>query len=175
VRFEVRPVAGTPLPSTPTERLLLDGQHRIAALYQVLASGRAVLTENARASAARWYYVDIEAALDVNADRDEAMSSALDRGTDESEWEQSRFPLRLVFAADEERERWTRGFVEHRGGETDARTEVMRRFESEVIAAFAAYVIPTTTVRKERTRWAVRVHGGPEGRRLSDQFRVSEP
>jgi hypothetical protein len=47
----------------------------------------------------------------------------------------------------------------------------MRRFEAEILAAFDEYRVPTIVLSKETTRWSVRVHGGPEGRSLSDRFR----
>ena len=49
VRFKTRAVAGAPSPTTAPERLLIDGQHRVACLYQVLASGQAVQTQDDQA------------------------------------------------------------------------------------------------------------------------------
>ena len=47
----------------------------------------------------------------------------------------------------------------------------MGRFETKILAAFDGYLVPTIVLGTETTRWSVRVHGGPEGRRLSDRFR----
>jgi hypothetical protein len=180
VRFEASPVAGSLSSSTPPEWFLLDGQQRMTALYQVLASGRAVPARDDRGESIRqWYYVDIEAALDPDVDRDEAIVSVPERqapSTVESEWESCLFPLRLVFGARAELRRWQRGF----SGRGDApgaesRGKVMGRFEAEVRTAFDTYLVPTILLGKETARWSVRVHGGPEGRRLSDRFRVPPP
>jgi hypothetical protein len=47
----------------------------------------------------------------------------------------------------------------------------MRRFETQILAALDGYLVPTIVLGKETTRWSLRVHGGPEGRSLSDRFR----
>ncbi len=189
VRFKTAPLAGAPSSSTEPERLLLDGQHRMSCLYQVLASGHVVQTHDVHQKPMhRWYYIDINAALDPDVDRDEAIFSVpearqvrtpheveLDLSTAELEWEQCLFPLRLVFGADAELRRWQRGFADHGAVEhTVARDQLMDRFETEVLEAFEGYVVPTIVVGKESTRWSVRVHGGPEGRSLSDRFRVTD-
>ena len=172
VRFDSRPVAGAPTSSTAPERLLVDGQHRIAALYQVLVSGRAVPTEDANKKRThRWYHVDIEAALDPGTDRDEAIVS-LTESREELEWEQCLFPLRLAFGAKAERRRWQHGFATL---PIEGRASLLGRFEREVLAAFREYLVPTINVGREWTRWAVRVHGGRDGRILADRFRVAAP
>ena len=51
----------------------------------------------------------------------------------------------------------------------------MDRFAAEVLEVFDGYVVPTIIVGQERTRWSVRVHGGPDGRSLSDRVRVTDP
>ena len=117
----------------------------------------------------RCYYVDIEAALDPGTDRDEAIVS-LAESREELEWEQCLFPLRLVFGAKSERRRWQNGFATH---PIEGRASLMDRFEREVLAAFRGYLVPTINVGREWTRWAVRVHGGRDGRMLSDRFRVT--
>jgi hypothetical protein len=176
VRFKTSSIAGAPLSSTEPERLLLDGQHRMTSLYQVLASGQVVQTQDdQKKPRERWYYIDINAALDPDADRDEAIISVPDLSTRELEWEQCLFPLRLIFCGNGELRRWQRGFAKHGDVEgTEARGELMDRFAAEVLQAFEGYLVPTITVGQERARWAVRVHGGPEGRSLSDRFRVTD-
>jgi hypothetical protein len=171
MRFESSPIADPPLSSREPERLLIDGRRRITGLYQALASGHPVRIRDGRDEPVqRWYYIDIVAALDPGVDRDQAIVSAPDPSGPESEWEQSVFPLRLVFRADAERRRWRDGFARHEGANA-ARDELMRRFETEILAAFDGYLVPTIVLGKETTRWSVRVHGGPEGRSLSDRFR----
>jgi hypothetical protein len=170
MRFERHGIADPSSPREP-ERLLIDGRRRITGLYQALASGRAVqIRDGANEPAQRWYYIDIAAALDPAVDRDKALISVPDPSAAESEWQQSLYPLRLVFGADAERRRWRAGFARHGGAEA-ARDELMRRFETQILAALDGYLVPTIVLGKETTRWSLRVHGGPEGRSLSDRFR----
>jgi hypothetical protein len=171
MRFGTTPIADPPLASREPERLLIDGRRRITGLYQALAAGRAVqIRDGADEPAQRCYYIDIVAGLDPGVDRDEAIISVPDPSGAESEWEQSVFPLRLAFGADAERRRWRDGFARH-GGAGATRSLLMSRFETEILAAFDGYLVPTIVLGKETTRWSVRVHGGPQGRSLSDRFR----
>jgi hypothetical protein len=171
VRFASIPIADSPSSPAEPERLLIDGRRRITGLYQALASGRPVQTRDGRDEPVqRSYYIDVPAALDPTVDRDEAITSVPDLNCAEPAWEQSLFPLRLVFGDDAERARWRDGFARHGGAEA-TRGQLVSRFETEVLAAFDGYVVPTIVLGKETTRWSVRVHGGPEGRSLSDQFR----
>ncbi len=76
VRFKARPIQGAPSAPSDPERMLLDGQQRMTSLYQVLASGEVVRTQDDRKKPIqRWYYIDINVALDPAADRDEAIIS----------------------------------------------------------------------------------------------------
>lgn len=150
-RFRSHPIVGAPPASTGPEWLLIDGRQRITSLHQTLVSGR------------RRYFLDIDACLDPMVDRDEAVVSAPEGRV---------FPLHLVFRPDAERRHWQRGFVEH-GPDEDAATRerLMHRFDAEVLDVFDGYVVPTIVLGQEATRWSVRVHGGPDGRILSDRFR----
>lgn len=148
-RFGSRSVVGAPPASSGPEWLLIDGRQRITSLYQALMSGR------------RRYYIDIDACLDPKVDRDQAVVSVPDGHV---------FPLHLVFGSDVERRRWQRGFIEH-GSDKGMRERLMHRFDEEVLEVFDGYVVPTIVLGQETTRWSVRVHGGPDGRSLSDRFR----
>jgi len=60
----------------PPQRLILDGQQRLTALYQVLKSERIVNTRDSRNQRIqRWYYLDIDKALDPSVDREESIIS----------------------------------------------------------------------------------------------------
>jgi len=165
IRFQSSPVACPPSATGQPERLLIDGRRRITGLYQALSSGHPVQIRGDRDEPTqRWYSIDVAAALDPAVDRDEAIISVSEPSGEQSEWEQSLFPLRLVFGSGAERGRWLKGFASHS-------TERSGRLESEILAAFDGYQVPTIALGKETTRWSVRVHGGREGRSLSDRFR----
>src|ERR1700674_3543103 len=156
VRFKARPIQGAPSATTDPERMLPDGQQRMTSLYQVLASGEVVRTQDDRKKPIeRWYYIDVNAALDPPAERDEAIISVpgtrqvrtlheikLDVSTVELEWEQALFPLRLVFGDFSELRSWQRGFAKHGAAEDlDARDKLMDRFDAEVLKAFDGYLV----------------------------------
>ena len=77
IRFRQRPLEGIPAPATrDAERLILDGQQRITSLFQSLNLGKPVRTYDQRGrEIERWYYIDMQRALDENADREEAVIS----------------------------------------------------------------------------------------------------
>jgi hypothetical protein len=173
VRFKAREVAGAPPAPAEPEQLLLDGQQRITSLYQVLASGAVVETQDDhKKPIKRWYYIDITAALDPSADRDEAIISVpesrqvrtlheikLDLSTVELEWEHRLFPLRLIFGDNSELRRWLRDFAKHGTAEgtdeRDERDKLMDRFDAEVIQGFESYLVPTILLGKQSPKDAV--------------------
>ena len=58
------------------DRLILDGQQRLTSLFQSLSLDRPVRTRDAcRREIERWYYNDMQQALDPHADREEAVVS----------------------------------------------------------------------------------------------------
>ncbi|EBL1410476.1 DUF262 domain-containing protein [Salmonella enterica] len=69
VRFQVRPVENVELQKTEPEMLILDGQQRLTSLTQVLMLDTPVKTFNEKGKQIdRFYYIDIEAALDNRLD-----------------------------------------------------------------------------------------------------------
>ncbi|MEA2915969.1 MAG: hypothetical protein QOJ15_8050 [Bradyrhizobium sp.] len=76
VDFKPRSVEGAPAHSgqtTPTA-LLLDGQQRMTSLYQVALRGKVVETVTPKKKRVkRWFYIDIQKALDDSIDREEAI------------------------------------------------------------------------------------------------------
>lgn len=173
VRFKARGVSQATPASTEPEQLLLDGQQRITSLYEVLASGEVVATQDDHKKPInRWYYIDIMAALDPSADRDDAIISVpetrrvrtlhetkLNVSTVELEWENRLFPLRLVFGDNRELRRWLRDFAKHGTSdgtdERDERDRLMDRFDAEVIQAFESYLVPTILLGRQSPKDAV--------------------
>ena len=75
-KFRVRPVEGIEYDANflaKAERLILDGQQRLTSLTQVLKLNKPVVTtDNKKKRIERYYYIDIEKALDGQEDYDEA-------------------------------------------------------------------------------------------------------
>ncbi len=170
VRFKARQIQGALATSVEPERMLLDGQQRMTSLYQALACDAPVQTQDDRKKPIqRWYYLDMRRALDQRVDRDEAIISVpktrqqrtlhdvvLDVSSEELEWEQCLFPLRLVFGPHAETRRWLRGLERHGPPEeAKAREDLMDRFDAEVLKAFEGYLMPTIVLGKESPKDAV--------------------
>src|ERR1700720_2820372 len=76
VNFKPRPVEGAPAKARDMvpQSLLLDGQQRMTSLYQVTMRGKVVETVTPKnKKLKRWFYIDIQKALDPSVDREEAI------------------------------------------------------------------------------------------------------
>ncbi len=167
VRFQPRTVEGVRL-QTPREpeRLILDGQQRLTSLYQALMLDEPVLTRDSRGKEIRrWYYVDLNRALDPNGDREEAIVGVppervvktdfgrqvlIDVSTPELEWEEGFLPVRLLFDVSG-LFHWQYGYV---SGSEERRTHWPRVMD-EVIQPFLSYQVPVIQLRKDTTKEAV--------------------
>lgn len=153
LRFESSPLPGAPAASTQPEWLLIDGQCRLTALYQALSRDEPLQVLDADQPTQRWYYLDIDAAVDPDTDRDDAILSLDDRAPGEN-----LFPLRLVFGDVDTGSRWQ---------------QRLSAPQATVVGAFRHFVVPIITLPRETTRWSVRVHGGHNGPALSDRYRAA--
>lgn len=172
VQFAHRLVSGVD-PSTanqPAERLILDGQQRLTSLYQALASGRPVKTQDTRKKRLeRWFYIDMDAALDGDGDREAAVVAVpgdrierdnfgkdivRDLSTTELECEQEMFPLWAVFdgpAVDA----WMVAYLQLDKDNMADRLARWSTFKEQVLANFTSYTVPVIVLRKETPREAV--------------------
>lgn len=166
-RFKPRPLSGSQVPfgTNPTE-LLMDGQQRMTSLYQALRSGSPVDTTDSRGkSIARWYYLDIEGALNPLASREDVILSVpadrkypptgdrkqtRDLTTQEAECAAGIFPLRLAFDA-EAINTWQRGYVRS----DDSRWNTWGAFQSQVLKNISDYRLPVIRLAKETPKEAV--------------------
>lgn len=127
--FKARPLAGTEPEriTTGPKQLLLDGQQRITSLFQAFASGRPTVTRSSRGAQVEcWYYLDVDRAVDPEADREDAIiavpanrslragalrESTVDLTTADAEVAARLFPLHLAFDI-EARSEWQQKFVD---------------------------------------------------------------
>jgi len=166
VRFKPRFIEGiTSATSLEPERLILDGQQRLTSLFQSLLLGEAVTTRDARGNRIkRWYYLDLEKALNPSADRDEAIvalpedrtirnfrSQVIgDYSTTELECKGGLFPLSQVFDCSD----WRSAYCSF----WDYDREKVKRFdafEREIIKRFEQYQVPLILLRRETPKEAV--------------------
>lgn len=169
VSFADRPIEGTPpaAESTPSELLVLDGQQRITSLYQSLLRKEVVVTRTIRRNKVvkRWFYIDMEKALDRSSPRENAIIGVpedrivrrnfakeivLDLSTPEREYECGMFPLNQVFSA----MAWYREFHKHFKHSED-KAKFFFQFHDDVTNAFEHYHVPIIRLDSETTLDAV--------------------
>lgn len=166
VKFKARPVEGVQLASpVQADRLILDGQQRLTSLFQALNSEQPVLTRDLRGrSIHRWYYIDIEAALNPNIEREDAIISlpenrqlknfrgevTEDYSTPAKEYERGLFPIGQVFDCSS----WREGHQAHWDYDKD-KIKLFSQFEKEIIKRFDKYQIPVISLGKETPKEAV--------------------
>lgn len=112
IRFKYRVIEGSPSSGVKPEELILDGQQRLTSIYSSLYSDKPVNTRTDKGKEIkRYYYIDIEKALDPSVDRVEAIISVpetrivtsnfgrtveLDLSTQDKEFENKMFPLNII-------------------------------------------------------------------------------
>ncbi len=168
-RFKPRVVQGVQAPNgkKPTF-LILDGQQRMTSLYLVLRSGQAVPTRTDKGKdIERVYYLDIAKAIDAEADREEAVVSLppnrmrltdfnrvieFDVSTAEKEYQQSYFPLAVMFS--DEYYDWCQGYRAHHGYDKEKMRQ-LDTFEKEVVQRFRTYRVPSIELTRDTRKDAV--------------------
>lgn len=170
IRFLPRPLAGVSLTqNTDPETLILDGQQRLTSLYQSLRSGNAVDTKDPRGKKfRRWFYVDIANALDVNADREEAIVAIpedkkqrnfrneiiADYSTTEQESAAELFPLSIIFESGAIFD-WQAKYVNAESHQQVERMDRWKVFYESVLKNFIHYTVPVIILKKETPKEAV--------------------
>lgn len=112
IRFKYRTIESVDVQNAKPDELILDGQQRLTSIYSSLFSEKPVHTRTDKGKdILRYYYIDIEKALDPSVDRIDAIISVpetrmittnfgkdikLDLSTPDKEFEQKMFPLNIV-------------------------------------------------------------------------------
>jgi hypothetical protein len=170
VRFKPRLVEGVTLQNPPEpERLILDGQQRLTSLFQSLFSGQPVVTRDSRGKEIkRWYYLDINKALDPTIDREEAIVSlpedkkirnfrgeiVEDYSTTEKECQAELLPLSLVFDFSA-LTNWQMRYFQVDANAMQERMSKWNELLQQVIQRFQQYQVPLILLRKENPKEAV--------------------
>lgn len=166
VRFKERPLEGAPTPARrEADRLILDGQQRLTSLFQSLRLERPVRTRDQRGrEIERWYYIDMQQALDPIADREEAIISLPpdrqikrfgrdiieDYSTPEREYEAMLFPLAKAFNA----RKWRVGF-ERFWKYDEEKIELWNEFDERIVTRFEQYQVPVIELGRDTPKEAV--------------------
>lgn len=163
VRFQVRPIENLTFagPIPEPERLILDGQQRLTSLTQVLALNTPVKTFNEKGKPiSRYYYVDIEAALDdrldeafiaVEADKtirtNFGRDIVLDLSTRQKECDAFYFPCNQMLNSDG----WEESLQEYAPDKFSA----YMLFRKKVLNEFRSYQLPVIALGKTTSKEAV--------------------
>lgn len=170
LNFKPRPVEGAPLAArqmTP-QSLLLDGQQRMTSLYQVTLRGEVVETVTPKKKKVRrWFYIDINKALDETVDREDAIVGVpedkiertdfgreitRDLSTPQKEYAALMYPMSQVFDWD----KWQDGFDEYWSGDENRRVrEDFRTFKRQVLENFKYYRVPVIALDRSTSKEAV--------------------
>ena len=170
IHFKHKPIEGSRAESNvePSE-LILDGQQRLTSLYNALYSKHPVRTRTDKGKEIeRYYYLDINKALDPNADDEDVVVSIpaarkvtsdfgrkieKDLTTRENEFALKMFPLNIILDSNEE-QRWQNEYYAYH----QYNQSVIQQFTdlfSRIITPTQKYAIPVILLDKETPKEAV--------------------
>ena len=167
VSFKTKPVEGAPAPEgIKPEYLILDGQQRLTSLYQAIVTNKVVKTKNAKGyEILRWYYINMQKAMDPNVDLEEAIFSinekkvitanlgreiVLDLTTQEKEFENLMYPVCMI----DEYSEWRWRFEKYWNYDPE-KIRFLSEFERYVINNYSHYDVPVIEMKKENSKEAV--------------------
>jgi len=170
VHFAPRPIAGVDGSHLhKPSQLILDGQQRLTSLFQSLFSGKPVDTMDARGKKLkRWYYIDINQALEPDGDREEAIAGVpenrvlkdwrgailADYSTKDKECRAEQFPLSLAFTMPAVFD-WAQTYQQGVSGQDPDRIARWNTFYEQVLRNFVHYTVPVIILKKETPKEAV--------------------
>ena len=174
VEFESKLIEGVAEEGTSEPRqYLLDGQQRLTSLYQALEHEGPVATRDRAGSGKtieRWYYIDIQNAMDPSADHDETIVSVpgdkvmrtnfgrdvvLDLSSTELEYENHMIPTKCVMDG----MAWGYKYVQYWQGRSDhPRGNAFAFFDAfnkAVLEKFSEYRMPLIKLGRDTSKEAV--------------------
>ncbi|MEV0453922.1 DUF262 domain-containing protein [Catellatospora methionotrophica] len=168
IRLAPRPLAGVAdgAALAEPEQLLLDGQQRLTSLFQSLKAQQPVETCDPNGKKLqRWYFIDMERALDEDGDREEAILSVpadlklrkdfgrvtiADYSTIDQQCAEGVFPLWIALDAAKVFE-WGGRYV---AGDAD-RVHRWNAFYAKVLQNIISYTVPVIVLKKSTPKEAV--------------------
>lgn len=171
LNFRPRLLAGVPADTSKVEpaELLLDGQQRLTSLYQAFYSPDPVtILKSAEKTVKRYYYLDIETALSMDADLKDAIVGVpadqilrenfgreikKDLSSSEKQFQEHAFPLNLVFS---DRQDWLFNYQNYWKNQRDTDVSQLRRkFDQEILERINGYTVPMIRLDKGIGREAI--------------------
>ncbi len=167
IRFKYRVIEGSPAQGVTPSELILDGQQRLTSIYSSLFSSNPVHTRTDKGKdIQRYYYIDIEKALDPDVDRVEAIVSVpetrmvtsnfgrdidLDLSTPDKEFEHKMFPLNIILDTPKTF-LWQQEYLKYHNNTVV--TEYMD-FQTKIIMPVIQYKMPVILLDKNTPKEAV--------------------
>lgn len=170
IRFKHKPIEGSPAsPDKEPTELILDGQQRLTSLYNALYSKNPVRTRTDKGTEiSRYYYLDIDKALDPKADDEEIILSVpedkkitsdfgrkieVDLSTRDQEFNLKMFPLNIILDSSEE-QKWQNAYYKYHNYNSSIIEQFTVLF-SKVINPTQQYMLPVITLDKSTPKEAV--------------------
>ncbi len=170
IHFKHKPIEGSGAnPDIEPDELILDGQQRLTSLYNALYSKNPVHTKTDKGKEIdRYYYLDIEKALDPSADDDKVVVSIpatkqvtsefgrkidIDLSTRRNEFKQKMFPLNIILNSSEE-QGWQNDYYAYYNYAKDIIQQFTELF-SKIITPTQKYAMPVISLDKETPKEAV--------------------
>lgn len=167
IRFKYRVIEGSPAKDVVPSELILDGQQRLTSIYDSMYSQNPVHTRTDKGKdIQRYYYIDIEKALNPDIDRVDAIVSVpetkmitsnfgrdveLDISTQEKEFEHKLFPLNIILDTPKTF-LWQQEYLKYH--DNSVVTEYME-FQSKIIMPVIQYKMPVILLDKNTPKEAV--------------------
>ncbi len=170
IHFKHKPIEGSSAnPDTEPDELILDGQQRLTSLYNALYSENPVHTKTDKGKKIdRYYYLDIEKAIDPSADDEDIIISVpatrqvtsnfgknieLDLSTRQNEFRHKKFPLNIILNSTEE-QGWQNEYFAY----YEYAPNVIQQFTelfTKIITTTQKYAMPVILLDKETPKEAV--------------------
>ena len=169
IHFKYRPIEGASFKGAIPEELVLDGQQRLTSLYSSLYSSNPVKTTTEKGNDVfRYYYIDINKAVDKQTDRVESIISIpeshiktsdfgrkidLDLSTASNEYKEKLFPLNIILDYSKA-SAWQNEYYKYYDYDKDI-IQQFTVFFDDVVMKTMQYKIPVITLEKDTPKEAV--------------------
>lgn len=165
--FKTKPIQGASVrEGVKPDYLILDGQQRLTSLYQSIVTNQVVMTKNEKGyTIKRWYYIDMQKAMDSGRDLEEAIFSinenkivtrnigreiVLDLSSEEKEFANLMYPVCMM----DEYSEWRYKFEKYWNYDSD-KIRFLSQFERDIVNNFSVYDVPVIIMKKENRKEAV--------------------
>lgn len=170
IHFKHKPIEGSDAaPGVEPDELILDGQQRLTSLYNALYSKKSVHTKTDKGKEIdRYYYLNIERALDPASDDEEIVISVpatrqitsdfgrkidIDLSTRQDEFRMKMFPLNIILNSGEE-QGWQNEYYAYYNYDPAVIQQFTELF-SKIIMPTQKYAMPVILLDKETPKEAV--------------------